>query len=221
MKGAALRPGELVDDVLAPLSLRTIIDELDFADWLPTEIGWRQGPGAFKRGVSRDRRSERTSEVWFGEELRSRSRSPPVAAAAVTSARQPWGCSVTQTAAAPPTHEFAPLEHAPLPASCSELHCSTMQFADHCPILLFLLNQSATCSAFLLHGSKALTVFCACLNRPSETPDARRSLTYVRGLDIRSPTVDDSWAECRHEQGSGGRWHAGTSLDPERDRDEQ
>jgi hypothetical protein len=51
--------------------------------------------------------------------------------------------------------------------------------------------------------------------------DARRSLTYVRSLDIRSPTVDDSWAECRHEQGSGCRWHAGTSLDPERDRDEQ
>jgi len=37
---AALRPGDVVavDDVLAPPSLRTIIDELDFAYWWPTEI---------------------------------------------------------------------------------------------------------------------------------------------------------------------------------------
>jgi hypothetical protein len=36
---AALRPGDVVvvDDVLAPPSLRTIIDELDFAYWWPTE----------------------------------------------------------------------------------------------------------------------------------------------------------------------------------------
>jgi hypothetical protein len=94
---AALRPGDVVvvDDVLAPPSLRTIIDELDFAHWWPTEIGWRQASGAFKRGVSLGRRSESTSEVWFGEELRSRSRSPPVAAGALTSARQPWESSVT------------------------------------------------------------------------------------------------------------------------------
>ena len=41
---AALLPGDVVvvDDVLAPPSLRTIIDELDFAYWWPTEIGWRQ-----------------------------------------------------------------------------------------------------------------------------------------------------------------------------------
>jgi hypothetical protein len=78
---AALRPGDVVvvDDVLAPPSLRTIIDELDFAYWWPTEIGWRRASGAFKRGVSLGRRSESTSDVWFGEELRSRSRSPPVA----------------------------------------------------------------------------------------------------------------------------------------------
>jgi hypothetical protein len=100
----------------------TIIDELDFAYWWPTEIGWRQASGAFKRGVSLGRRSESTSEVWFGEELRSRSRSPPVAAGALISARQPWGSSVTQTATAPPTHELAPLEHAPLPADYGELH---------------------------------------------------------------------------------------------------
>jgi hypothetical protein len=94
---AALRPGDVVvvDDVLAPPSLRTIIDELDFAHWWPTEIGWRQTSGAFKHGVSLGRRSESTSEVWFGEELRSRSRSPPVAAGALTSARQPWESSVT------------------------------------------------------------------------------------------------------------------------------
>ena len=69
---AALRPGDVVvvDDVLAPPSLRTIIDELDFAYWWPTEIGWRQASGAFKRGVSLGRRIESTSEVWFGEELR-------------------------------------------------------------------------------------------------------------------------------------------------------
>ena len=55
---AALRPGDVVvvDDVLAPPSLRTIIDELD----LPTEIGWRQPSGAFKRGVSLGRRSDAT-----------------------------------------------------------------------------------------------------------------------------------------------------------------
>ena len=57
----------VVDDVLAPPSLRTIIDELDFAYWSPTEIGWRQASGAFKRGVSLGRRGESTSEVWFGE----------------------------------------------------------------------------------------------------------------------------------------------------------
>jgi hypothetical protein len=69
---AALRPGDVavVDDVLAPPSLRTIINELDFAYWWPTEIGWRQASGAFKRGVSLGRCSESTSEVWFGEELR-------------------------------------------------------------------------------------------------------------------------------------------------------
>ena len=46
---AAQRPGDVVvvDDVLAPPSLRTIIDELDFAYWWPTEIGWRQPSGAF------------------------------------------------------------------------------------------------------------------------------------------------------------------------------
>ena len=72
---AALWPGDVVvvDDVLVPTSLRTIIDELDFAYWWPTEIGWRQASGAFKRGVSLGRRSENASEVWFGEELRSRS----------------------------------------------------------------------------------------------------------------------------------------------------
>jgi hypothetical protein len=73
---AALRRGDVVvvDDVLAPPSLRTIIDELGFAYWWPTEIGRRQASGAFKRGVSVGRRSESTSEVWFGEELGSRSR---------------------------------------------------------------------------------------------------------------------------------------------------
>ena len=127
---AALWPGDVVvvDDVLAPPSLRAIIDKLGFAYWWPTEIGWRQASGAFKRGVSLGRRSESTSEVWFGEELRSRSRSPPVAAGALTSARQPWGSSVTQTATAPPTHELAPLEHAPLPANHCELHCDTVLF---------------------------------------------------------------------------------------------
>jgi hypothetical protein len=56
---AALWPADVVvvDDVLAPPSLRTIIDELDFAYWRPTEIGWRQPSGAFKRGVSLRRRS--------------------------------------------------------------------------------------------------------------------------------------------------------------------
>ena len=46
---AALWPGDVVvvDDVLAPPSLRTIIDELDFAYRWPTEIGWRQASGAF------------------------------------------------------------------------------------------------------------------------------------------------------------------------------
>ena len=85
---AALRPGDVavVDDVLAPPSLRTITDELDFAYWWPTEIGWRQTSGAFKRGARLGQRSESTSEDWFGEELRSRSRSPAVAAAALTSA---------------------------------------------------------------------------------------------------------------------------------------
>jgi hypothetical protein len=39
----------VVDDVLAPPSLRTIIDELDFAHWWPTEIGWRQASGSSKR----------------------------------------------------------------------------------------------------------------------------------------------------------------------------
>ena len=60
---AALWPGDVVvvDDVLAPPSLRTIIDELDFAYWWPTEIGWRQPSGAFKRGVSLGRRSESTT----------------------------------------------------------------------------------------------------------------------------------------------------------------
>jgi hypothetical protein len=102
----------LVDPRVALVAgLRTIIDELDFAYWWPTEIG-----------------SESTSEVWFSEELRSRSRSPPVAAGALTSARQPWGSSVTQTATAPPTHELAPLEHAPLPAYC-ELHYGTRKLS--------------------------------------------------------------------------------------------
>lgn len=69
---AALRHGEVVvlDDVLAAPSLRTIIGELDFAYWWPTEIGWRQASGAFRRGVSLGRRSESTSEFWFGEDLR-------------------------------------------------------------------------------------------------------------------------------------------------------
>jgi DNA-binding NarL/FixJ family response regulator len=44
----------VVDDVLVPPSLRTIIDELDFAYWWPTEIGWRRASGAFKRGVTID-----------------------------------------------------------------------------------------------------------------------------------------------------------------------
>jgi hypothetical protein len=90
-------PGDVVvvDDVLAPPRLRAIIDELDFGLWWPTEIGWRQASGAFERGVSLGRRRESTGEVWFGDELRSRSRSPPVAAGALTSARQPWGSSVT------------------------------------------------------------------------------------------------------------------------------
>ena len=76
---AKMRQGDVVvvDDVLAPPSLRTITDELDFSYWRPTEIGWRQASGALRRGVSIGRRSESTSEYWFGEELRSRSRSPP------------------------------------------------------------------------------------------------------------------------------------------------
>src|SRR4051812_17133283 len=37
---AALWPGDVVDDVLAPPSLRTIIDELDIAYWWPTECSW-------------------------------------------------------------------------------------------------------------------------------------------------------------------------------------
>jgi hypothetical protein len=88
---AALWPGDVVvvDDVLAPPSLRAIIDELDSAYWWPTEIGGRQASGAFKRGVSLSRRSESTSEVWFGEELRSRSRSPRVAAGASPKPRPP------------------------------------------------------------------------------------------------------------------------------------
>jgi hypothetical protein len=100
---AALWPGDVVvvDDVLAPPRLRAIIDELDFGHWWPTDLGWRQASGAFKRGVSLGRRSESTSEVWFGEELRSCSRSPPVEAGALTSARQPSGSSVTQTATTP------------------------------------------------------------------------------------------------------------------------
>ncbi|MFD0008185.1 2OG-Fe(II) oxygenase [Streptomyces sp. NPDC127178] len=66
---AALRQGEVmvVDDVLASPSLRTIIDELDFAYWRPTEIGWRQASGASNHGVSLGRRSESTSQFWFGE----------------------------------------------------------------------------------------------------------------------------------------------------------
>jgi hypothetical protein len=65
---AALWPGDLVvfDDVLAPPRLHTIIHELDFAHWWPTEIGWRQASKAFKRGVSLGRRSQSKSEVWFG-----------------------------------------------------------------------------------------------------------------------------------------------------------
>jgi hypothetical protein len=57
---AALWPGDVVvvDDVLAPPRLRAIIDELDFANWWPTENGWRQASGAFKRGVSLGRRSD-------------------------------------------------------------------------------------------------------------------------------------------------------------------
>jgi hypothetical protein len=39
---------------MAPPSLHTIIDELDFAYWWPTEIGWRRASGAFKRGVTID-----------------------------------------------------------------------------------------------------------------------------------------------------------------------
>jgi hypothetical protein len=125
---AALRPGDVVvvDDVLAPPSLHTVIDKLDFAYWWPTEIGRRQPSAAFKRGISLGRRSESTSEDWFSEELRSRSRSPPVTAGALTSTRQPSGFSVTQTATAPPTHELAPLEHAPLPADYGELLGETL-----------------------------------------------------------------------------------------------
>src|SRR5258708_27018995 len=50
---AALPPGDavVVDDVLAPPSSRTIIDELDFPYWWPTEIGWRRASGALKPGV--------------------------------------------------------------------------------------------------------------------------------------------------------------------------
>jgi hypothetical protein len=76
---AAQWPGDVVvvDDVLAPPSLCTIIDERDFACWWPTEIGWRQPSEAFKRGViNLGRRGESTSEAWFGEECRCRSRSP-------------------------------------------------------------------------------------------------------------------------------------------------
>jgi hypothetical protein len=51
---------------------------------------------------------------------------------------QPWGSSVTQTATAPPTHELAPLEHAPLPATEYEYHCATTEFVSipraMCPI---------------------------------------------------------------------------------------
>src|SRR6201993_3322775 len=43
----------------------------DFGHWWPTENDWRQASGAFQRGVSLGRRSENTSEVWFGEELRT------------------------------------------------------------------------------------------------------------------------------------------------------
>jgi hypothetical protein len=32
--------------------VRTIIDELGFSYWRPTEIGWQQASGSFKRGVS-------------------------------------------------------------------------------------------------------------------------------------------------------------------------
>jgi hypothetical protein len=41
---AALWPSDVVvvDEVLAPPRLLAIIDELDFAHWWPTEIGWRQ-----------------------------------------------------------------------------------------------------------------------------------------------------------------------------------
>jgi hypothetical protein len=46
---AALRRGDVVvvDDVLTPPSLRTIIDQRDFADWWPTEIDCRPAAGAF------------------------------------------------------------------------------------------------------------------------------------------------------------------------------
>lgn len=69
---AALRQDDVavIDEVLEPSRLGTIVDELDFAYWRPTEIGWRQASGEFKRGVSFGRRSESTSEFWFGEELR-------------------------------------------------------------------------------------------------------------------------------------------------------
>jgi hypothetical protein len=45
---AALRPGDVVvvDDVLAPPSLHTVIDKLAFAYWWPTEIGRRQPVGS-------------------------------------------------------------------------------------------------------------------------------------------------------------------------------
>ncbi|MEV8092654.1 2OG-Fe(II) oxygenase [Streptomyces nigra] len=68
---AALRQDNVVviDDVLAPPSLRAITEDLEFAYWRPTEIGWRQTSGAYNHGVSIGRRSESTSEFWFGEKL--------------------------------------------------------------------------------------------------------------------------------------------------------
>jgi hypothetical protein len=152
---------------------------LTFAYWWPTEIGWRQPSGAFKRGVSLGRRGESASEVWFGEEFRSRSRSPPVAAGALTSARQPWGSSVAQTATAPPTHELAPLEHAPLPAHC-ELPCAALKFGS-APALRSRKSESnpGKPASYLIRGPQRLA---------DRTPDP---------LDVNGPR----WPRCARVYG--------------------
>jgi hypothetical protein len=61
---AALWPGDVVvvDDVLAPPSVRTIIDELDFAYWWPTEIagGKRRERSTWRQPWSARREHERS-----------------------------------------------------------------------------------------------------------------------------------------------------------------